>query len=1069
MKIKLLPPSLRIRALTYYGLSLLCVVSGNAFASDHSGLPGILALDANTTTNSALLPPQGVTVSGTVISGEDQQGLPGVNVTIKGTSLGTVTDVDGGFALEVPSRESVLVFSFVGFVNQEVTVGSQSNIRVTLEPDMQTLSEVVVVGYGTQEKMNVTGSVATVQARDIIKVPSANVSEIMIGKVPGLFSMQSSGVPGADYANLNIRGFGEPLVLVDGIETSWTRIDPNEIESISVLKDASAAIYGARAGNGVILITTKRGGNDRPSISYSGSYTIQQPTTVPEFVSSGKYAELLREGELNSSLPFTYTEEEVQKFYDGTDPDYGNYSWYDATFRRWAPMQSHNLSVRGGGDKTKYFMSAGYLDQQSIYKSGDLSFKRYNVRSNVDVEITKRLSASLDLSFRNEDRLAPQTALRDIWINLKTALPLRNPHLPDPSRGGAYSGFLERSPMAQTYRDKTGFRDDFQRYFNGRFNLKYDVPGVKGLQANAVLNYAVNNIFTKVQDRPFDVLTYNHAVDEYTLWGVNGTNSLSESMSRYTQLYPMFSLNYEKEVGDHNVKALVLNEWITTHYDYLEASRLDLLSVDVPYLFAGSTENMKNDGRASRTGRMSYAGRLNYAYKERYLLEATFRYDASHKFPKDSRWGFFPSVSAGWRIGEESFIKDNVGWIDDLKLRASYSESGLDNVAEFKYLTGYEILEGVGQSYMFGSDVYRLIRTTGLANPDITWLNMTTYNIGLEASFARGLVGIELDVFHRIVDGKFGQPVENFPTTFGAILPQLNINSTEDKGFELTLRHKNSIGSEVRYDIALMGSLAREKYRYWSESEYDDPDDIRINKLTGKYTNRWIGYKTDGIFMSQEEIDNHPVDQDQAGNSTLRPGDIKYIDRNDDKVIDWRDQDEIGYGDFPDLSYGMNLGIEYKGFRLTALFQGASMFNSMISDVLRGPLQNLGNPFEFHYKYRWQPDPDNPGVNINPEARLPAILGDGTGTATHNNKGSDFWLQDATYLRLKNVNLTYSIPATLVKRIGLQNASVYVAGSNLLTWSKLGIYKSSVDPEMTGYEKFYPPVKTLAVGLNLTL
>src|SRR5690606_15717984 len=277
----------------------------------------------------------------------------------------------------------------------------------------------------------------------------------------GLFSMQSSGVPGADYANLNIRGFGEPLVLVDGIETSWTRIDPNEIESISVLKDASAAIYGARAGNGVILITTKRGGNDRPSISYSGSYTIQQPTTVPEFVSSGKYAELLREGELNSSLPFTYTEEEVQKFYDGTDPDYGNYSWYDATFRRWAPMQSHNLSVRGGGDKTKYFMSAGYLDQQSIYKSGDLSFKRYNVRSNVDVEITKRLSASRDLSFRNEDRLAPQTALRNIWINLKTALPLRNPHLPNSSRDDAYSGFLVRCLMAQTYRDKSVLSFEF--------------------------------------------------------------------------------------------------------------------------------------------------------------------------------------------------------------------------------------------------------------------------------------------------------------------------------------------------------------------------------------------------------------------------------------------------------------------------------------------------------------------------------------------------------------------------------------------------------------------------------
>jgi hypothetical protein len=300
-------------------------------------------------------------------------------------------------------------------------------------------------------------------------------------------------------------------------------------------------------------------------------------------------------------------------------------------------------------------------------------------------------------------------------------------------------------------------------------------------------------------------------------------------------------------------------------------------------------------------------------------------------------------------------------------------------------------------------------------------------------------------------------------------LPELNINTTEDRGFELTLSHRSNVGADFRYNISLMGALAREKYRYWSESQYDDPDEIRIYQRTGRYTNRWIGYLSDGLFMDQSEIDNHAVDQDQAGNSTLRPGDIKYVDRNEDGIIDWRDQDVIGYGDFPDLSYGINLQLQYKNFSLTALFQGASMFNSMISDVLRGPLQNLGNPFEFQYTYRWQPDPNNPDVNINPAARLPAVLGDGVGTNTNNNKASDFWLQDATYLRLKNVNLNYAIPRAVTERIGLKDVNVYVAGSNLLTWSKLGIYKSSVDPEMTGYEKFYPPVKTVAFGLNITL
>jgi len=264
-------------------------------------------------------------------------------------------------------------------------------------------------------------------------------------------------------------------------------------------------------------------------------------------------------------------------------------------------------------------------------------------------------------------------------------------------------------------------------------------------------------------------------------------------------------------------------------------------------------------------------------------------------------------------------------------------------------------------------------------------------------------------------------------------------------------------------------SIAREKYRRWSESPYDDPDEIRIYQLTGKYTNRWIGYKSDGIFMSQEEIDNHSVDQDQAGNSTLRPGDIKYLDLNNDNIIDWKDQDEIGYGTFPDLTYALNLQMQYKGFGLTALFQGASMFNSMIADALRGPLQNLGNPFDFQHKYRWQPDPENPDVNINPDAKLPAILGDGTGTNTNNNKPSDFWLKDATYLRLKNLNLSYSIPQEATQKIGIQDVNIYVAGSNLFTLSRMGIYKNSVDAESTGYQKFYPPVKTISLGLKLTL
>ena len=1017
---------------------------------------------------------QGKSITGKVA---DQSGLtlPGVTVIVKGTLQGTVTNTDGNYSLSNIPGNAVLQFSFVGMKTQEVEVGNKTSINITMQIDAIGLEEVVAVGYGTQKKVNVTGAVATVQADELVKVPSSNVSDILTGKAPGLFVKQSQGVPGADVSNISIRGYGNPLVLVDGVESSWSRMDPNEIESISVLKDAAAAVYGARAGNGVILITTKRGNSNKPAITYSGNYTIQQPTTVPEFVPSWKYAELLREGEFNNQLAYTYSEEDIQKFKEGNDPNYVNENWYEAAFRQWSPMQAHNLGVRGGSDKVKYYLSVGYFDQASMYRSGDLSFNRYNARSNVDAQISDRLSVSLDLSFRNELSRAPSVgannsrSILETWWSLKTALPMWPAHLPDPEKGGAYSGFLARSPVAQTNSDLTGSSDNNARYIFGKVGLNYKIPGIDGLEANVALNYSANEKYTKRQHKPFEVFSYNYDSNEYTSWGQNGSNTLYEERSRFTRIYPMVSLNYNKNFGDHSVQGLLLAEGIDTEYSFLSASRVNLLSTDVPYLFSGSTENQNNNSGATETGRVSYVGRGNYAYKGKYLFEATFRYDASHKFPEDSQWGFFPSISAGWRISEESFMKNNLSWLDNLKLRASYSKSGNDNVEAFKYLTGYEILTNPTSVYVFGSDVYRRIHSTGLPNPNITWLDMTNYNAGLDAMFLNGLLGVEFDWFFRITDNIFGQPLESYPSTFGAQLPELNINSTDDRGFELTLTHRNKIGNDFTYNVAGSVSYAREKYRRWSESPYEDPDEIRIFQRTGKYTNRWIGYKSDGLFMSQEEIDNHPIDQDQAGNTTLRPGDIKYIDLNNDEVIDWRDQDEIGYGTFPDLTYGLNFQAEYKGVSVSVLLQGASLFNSMINDVLRGAFQNNSNPYEYHYKYRWQPDPQNPGVNINPDAKLPAILADGSGANPNNKKVSDFWLQDATYLRLKDLNIGYTIPGRITKKAGLQSVNVFVAGSNIFTISKLGIYKNSVDPENTTTQKFYPPMKTISFGLKLKL
>lgn len=1005
------------------------------------------------------------TITGTVI---DPEGAPlvGVTVTIKGTTIGTITNADGQYSIDIPDDAETLVFSFVGMETKEIQIGSQTTIDVILAEAIFGLDEIVVVGYAAQKKINLTGSVSTIESEELIKVPAANVAGILAGKAPGLITKQRTGAPGLDATTLSIRGYDPPLVLVDGVEMEWDRLDPNEIESFSILKDASAAIYGSRAGNGVILITTKRGTTDKPTITYNSNLSFQNPTFLPQWVPSWKYAELLREGEFNSGVAYTYSEEEVQIFKEGGNPDYPNQDWHGDIMVNWAPMHTHNLGVRGGTEKIKYYVSVGYLGQASLFQSGDLNFNRYNVRSNVDAQITDRLQVSLDISYRKELRDQPQTDLGETWNDLNLARPDYSAHLPDPDLGGAYSGFNVRSPLAQTYKKHTGFIDDRKEYMTGKININYKIPGVDGLEANARLNYYVNNKYRKTQDKPFDILQYNYTSQTYISYGQNGTNELTESISKYNQLYPLLSLNYNKTFGDHSVTGLLLAEWIDEETYFFNAGRIDLLSLEIPYLFAGSPDNIKNNGSTTEAGRASYAGRANYSYKGKYLLEGTFRFDASHKFPEDSRWGFFPSVSAGWRISDESFMQ-NIPWIDNLKLRVSYSQAGLDDVEAFKFLTGYRIRDEITDVYVFGTDAYRMIQSTGLPNGEITWLEMTSYNIGLDGSFLRGLIGFEFDLFYRVTDNIFGQPLEIYPSTFGAVLPSLNLNSTEDRGFELMLNHRNRVSSDLYYTVEAGVTLAREKYKDWSEPPYDDPDEIRIYQLTGNYTNRFIGYVSDGLFMSQQEIDDHPVDQDEAGNSTLRPSDIKYKDLNGDGIINWRDQDELGYSTFPDLTYSLNFQVNYKKLSLTALFQGASMVNTYATYF---PFVNFSKPYEFHYKYRWQPDPNEPNVNINPDAKLPAILGDGVGRNPNNEKVSDFWLQDVTYLRLKELNISYSLPQKWMQTIGIQDLRVFLAASNLLTISKLGIYKTSVDPEATsGAHRVYPPIKTIAFGINVTM
>jgi TonB-linked SusC/RagA family outer membrane protein len=1025
------------------------------------------------------------TINGTV---SDENGpLPGATILIKGTTNGTQSDFDGNYTLSGVSPGDTLEFSYIGYEMSELVYDQNANLQMILVEDTKALDEVVVVGYGTQKKSSLTGSVVKVDNEQLTRVSVPNATELLAGRVAGIITKQTSGIPGADNTTLNVRGFGTPLILVDGIEMSLDRIDPNDIESINTLKDASAAIYGARAGNGVILITTKRGRVGKPTISYTGTMSFQQPVVWRNNVNAGQFVEMQNEGGAAS-----YTPEEIQAYKNG-DPGYESYDWERTIFRTWAPMNQHSLTASGGSEKVKFFTSLGNLYQSGSYRSGDLNYGRTNIRSNVDFNINDNLSVGLDLSYRKDKRSEPGMPQNNIYNAFIVSEPILHPVIPGRPELAANSGggFGNRGAYGGSQRSLSGFLDIFGEVFNGRIQMDYKIPQVEGLSVKGTMTYLSDNRQTKDLNKRMPVYQYDQDTQQPVQVGQAGSDNLSESLRQFKRIYPTISVSYENVFGDHEVKGLLLTETIDEETINFGASRRDLLTTDLPFLNLGSELGIQNSGNALEFGRSSVVGRVNYGYKNKYFLESSFRYDASSNFAEESRWGFFPSVSAAWRLSEEDFLKD-VDFVNSLKVRMSFSETGNDNIGLYRYLEAFSIQEATSDftsgPYLFGnSGLSTAISTTGLANPNVTWRELTTYNFGIDAMLFDGLLGIELDIFYRDQKGIFATPLADFPSTFGATLPQENQNSTSNRGFDLVLSHKNKVG-ELSYDVALSMGFAREKYEYWpvdrdirayaeNDAELNDPAFIeRFNLIqlrNGNWVNRNIGYKTDGIFMDQAEIDAHPVDQSLlaggTGNSRVIPGDIRYVDLNGDNYIDWRDQDQIGKGGLPDMTYGINLNASYKNFSLSMLFQGATGFNFTFGNQIRNILVNNVVPYKFQYDYRWTPDPNNPAVNINPNAQLPASTA--ANANANNTQVSDFWVQDGTYLRLKNLNIGYDIPSNIRDMIGVDQFRLFVSGSNLITWNNLGIYKGSFDSEGPSNQDgtTYPLIKTISYGINISL
>lgn len=994
------------------------------------------------------------TISG-VVTDEQNQGIPGVSVTIKGTDQGVTTDKNGKYSIMVTNTDAVLVFSSIGYNTREIPVNGRTSISVSMAAKANSLNDVVVVGYGTQKKSTITGSISSVKSEDITVAPVASTINSLAGRLPGLISQQSSGQPGADQASISIRGFGQAIWIVDGVESDFNNIDPNEIESISILKDGAASIYGARAGNGVVLVTTKRGKIDKPEITFNSSYTLQNNTYLAQPVSSAEYATLENELYTNQGKPAPYTQDEINKYAAGNDPAYPNTNWEKVAARPFAPQNNQNLSVRGGSENIKYFGFFGYLDQQPMWRLNGGGYKRYNVQSNIDAKITDALSIQVDISDVNEYKSAPDrgegAGINTLWQDLWNSLPIYPATLPDPSYNSYANGQGVGSISLISNENIAGYDNVNSQNLKGTFVANYQIKAIDGLSAKAFINYNKTYSNEKYFSKPYNFYTYNYSNQQYTLAGALGTQAqLAYTLNTAENVDRQFSLNYDHTFGqDHHVTALALYEAIDYNTTYLTAGRTNFLTDEIEELFAGATQTATANSFATQMGRASYVGRINYSYKNKYLLETILRADASAQFPPDHRWGYFPSVSAGWRIDQENFMK-KITSVDELKLRASYGSSGIDalpNNITYPYIAGYSF----GGYYLFGTNTSLGIVSSGLANPNLTWERVNIYNAGADFSLWKRKLFGTVDVFYRKLSGIPIQPILTLPSTFGATLPPENLNSQNNRGFELSLGTSGNIG-QLSYTIVGNLSWARAKWGHYEEPTYTDPDQKRESQLSGQWTDRMFGYKSDGIFTSQQQIDALKF-QYPGGNAQLHPGDIKYVDVNGDGTLDWRDEVQIGKGTVPEWMTGATINLKYKNFDLQSLLQGSFGYYTNVN------LQQGGMNFsQVIFDQRWTP------ANNNASAGVPRL-----GGASTNGLFSDFYYKKAGYLRLKTFALGYNLPHSILSRTSIKNVRVYLAGTNLLTINPLSKYK--IDPEEPsgngGY--YYPQQRTISLGLNVTL
>lgn len=1078
---KFLDEVLAARSLNYTIDEKTIMVTRSAGRTGHAGPPIVEV-------------PQDREINGRVI-GQNGEPVAGVTVAVKGSSIVTATDGEGQYRITVPSTDAVLVFTSMGFAPQERAVGTSNELHVTLQESLSGLDEVVVVGYGTQIRRNVVGSVSQIDGEELQKAPPMNLTNALAGRLPGLTTLQQSGRPGADNATLQVRGRSSyaagqtPLIMIDGVQrSSFAYLDPSEIESISILKDAvSTAVYGLQATNGIILITTKKGKANDTKINYEGSFQVGQNTRFPEFLDAVDYMLWYNKGtdmdndyrlhQNEDPVPYVYGPRLIRSIYDGTNtnPLFGQTDWVGELLANTSKSQHHSVSISGGNEKSRYFSSLSHMDQGGVIKN--TNFKRYNVRTNVSSQLTNLLSADVRLAYRVETGKTPGlTPDNTSYMNPFYQAAMMLPNLPMYAENGVYTAHRSTpgwvNPLALV--DHSGYQHRNNHVFQGDVNLKFSVPGIQGLDLQVLAAYDKTSLEAKTWLQPYDLMGRNHEqrtgsfTEINTVPGITQT-TLNQFHNQNSRMTFRPYINYTNTFGEHNISILGLYEWSKYQQGILRGGARNFPLDGLHELEFGSTELddlVRPTGSSSQEARAGYVARINYVYSNKYLLEVASRWDASVNFAPHNRWKMFPGLGLGWIMSDEGFFKDNISFIDFFKLKYSIGNTGNDNISNaFAYLQTYQRPENGAPVYVIGGAPVTSIYTNRPPNPDLTWETSTTHNIGFESQWLNNKLGVDIEFFHRFTVDILNPASGVFPPSMGGYYPSVfNDGEMLNRGVDLQLRYRDHI-NEFRYSIVGNFNWAKNKIIKRRESESLPAWQRTVGRSYGEK----LGFIADGLYQTWEET----RDVVSPSGGVVPPGFFRYRDLNNDgRITRADDMTFIGRSNMPEIMYGLNIDLQYKGFDLSTLFQGAALSDVFLSGPYEGSsatndidgstvmsrtFYQRGNAPYFLVENSWTPD--------NPDAEFPRLTAGKAAMGAHNAHANSGFLRNGAYLRLKSAQIGYTIPSNVVEKVKLGSVRLHVTASNLFTWDYLKYF----DPEMPNVNNgFYPQQKLFSFGASVT-